>query len=326
MPVSAQQLAHRLTFRQLQVFMAVYQMRNYSRVGEHLGLTQPAVSSQIRQLEQALGTPLFEYSGRRLFSTAAAEHLVKSASSIFGELDVLQTEIAALQGRVAGELRLVAVNTAQYVLPYMLRAFIIMYPQIRLSVRVVNRATAITHLLSNRDDLALMGLVPPDKPLTSLPFLDNELIPVVPPEHPLLKQTNISAQTFLDSQLITREEGSGSRLSLELHCESHRLQLQPNLVLGSNELVKHAVMAGLGVAVLSQASILSELQTGVLCPVRVQGFPLRRSWCLTYASEKQPSPPMRAFIDYVQQNIRTFEQRLGRKVRALEQPFNGQDR
>lgn len=318
MPVSSQQLAHRLTFRQLQVFMAVYQMRNYSRVGEHLGLTQPAVSSQMRQLEQAVGMPLFEYSGRRLFCTAAAEHLAKSVISIFGELDELQTEISALQGRVAGDLRLVAVNTAQYVLPYMLRAFISLYPQIRLSVRVVNRATAIQHLLSNRDDLALMGMVPEDKPLTSLPFLDNELVPIVPAGHPLLQEEEVTAQMFLDSQLITREEGSGSRLSLELHCQGRRLGLQPSLVLGSSELVKHAVMAGLGVAVLSRASILSELKTGALKPLDIQGFPLRRSWCLVYSSEKQPSPPMRAFIDYVQQNIRTLEHLIKRQMEASD--------
>ena len=120
MPLSVHKLTGRLTFRQLQVFKAVYDLSSYSKAGELLGLTQPAVSSQIRQLEQAVDQPLFEYVGRRLFSTAAAERLAESINHIFIELSNLQTDLGALKGNVAGELRLVAVSTAQYMVPYLL--------------------------------------------------------------------------------------------------------------------------------------------------------------------------------------------------------------
>lgn len=308
MPHSLQHLANRLTFRQLQVFSAVYELRSYSKAGEQLGLTQPAVSSQIRQIEAAIGMPLFEYIGRRLFSTAAGEHFARSVQHILDEVGRLQNDMAALQGKVVGELRLVAVNTAQYIIPYLLRAFLALYPQVKISVRVVNRAAAVKRLAANRDDLVIMGMVPTDKPLASLPFLDNELIAVVPPEHPLLSQRHVSAQMFFDSHLITRESGSGSRLALEVHCQRQRIQMVPSLELGSNELVKHAVIAGLGVAVVPKLSVLSELKEGLMVELPLPEFPLRRSWCLVYPSAKQPTPPMRAFIDYVQQNIRTFEQ------------------
>lgn len=310
MPLSVQKIIGRMTFRQLQVFKAVYQLQSYSKAGELLGLTQPAVSSQIRQLEQSLDQPLFEYVGRRLFCTAAGERLAISINAIFTELGNLQSDLAALKGQVAGDLRLVAVNTAQYVVPYLLRAFLDLYPQISVSVKVVNRAAALQRLNDNNDDLVIMGLVPSDKPLTSLPFLNNELVPVVPAGHPLLQMPQVTAQAFLDSQLLLREPGSGSRLALEQHCQQHRLRLKPSMELGSNDVLKQSVVAGLGVGVLPKISILSELELGKLKTVPVEGFPLRRSWCVVYPQAKHPTPAMQAFLDYIQQNIKQFERGL----------------
>lgn len=229
MPVSVQKLISRLTFRQLQVFKAVYELQSYSKAGERLGLTQPAVSSQIRQLEQAIGQPVFEYVARRLFCTAAGERLAQSIGHIFIELSNLQTDLAAMKGDVAGELRLVAVNTAQYMVPYLLRAFLNLHPHVTVSVKVVNRSTALQRLSDNNDDLVIMGMVPTDRPLVSLPFLDNELVPVVPEGHPLLNASILDAQDFLDSHLLVREPGSGSRLALEQHCQQARLQFKPRL-------------------------------------------------------------------------------------------------
>ena len=308
MPLSVQKLANRLTFRQLQVFKAVYEKRSYSRAGELLGLTQPAVSSQIRQLEQALGQPLFEYIGRRLFTTPAAERLAAAVGGIFTELRDLQTDLAALEGKVAGDLRLVAVNTAQYVVPYLLRAFLDLYPQVEVSVAVVNRAAALQRLSDNSDDLVILGMLPTEKPLASLPFLDNELVPVVPAGHPLLAQARVTAQEFLDANLLLREPGSGSRLALEQHCQQQRLSLSASMEIGSNDAVKHAVLAGLGVAVLPRLSLLPELGSGRLKVLDLPGFPLRRSWCVVYPQAKHPTPAMRAFIGYIQQNIKQFEQ------------------
>jgi len=305
---SIKNLANRLTFRQLQVFCAVYELKSYSKAGERLGLTQPAVSSQIRLLEHALDILLFEYVGRRLFVTAAGEKLAESAGTIFSVLNNLQTDLAALDGNLAGELKVVAVNTAQYVVPYLLRAFLNLHPKIHVSVRVVNRATAIQCLNDNSDDLVIMGIVPTDKPLVSLPFLDNELVPVAPTGHPLLRKKNATAQEFLDSNLLMREPGSGSRLALEIHCREQFLQISAGMEIGSNDAIKHAVLAGLGVAVLPRLSILPELKLGSLHVLDIPSFPLRRSWCVVYPQAKHLTPAMKAFIDYIQQNIKQFEQ------------------
>lgn len=313
MPLSIQKLANRLTFRQLQVFKAVYDLKSYSKAGDLLGLTQPAVSSQVRHLEQALGMPMFEYVGRKLYCTAAGEEMAACVRSVFQELADMQNRLAALEGRVAGDLKLVAVSTAQYVVPYLLRSFLQLNPQVNVSVAVVNRATALQRLNDNSDDLVIMGMVPPDRPLTSLPFLDNELIPIVPAGHPLLEQEVVAPQDFLNSQLLTRETGSGSRLALEVYCQQHRLKIEPTIELGSNDAVKHAVLAGLGVAVVPKLSVLSELALGSLQALNITGFPLRRSWCVVYPQARHPTPAMQAFIDYIQQNIAQFE-RLFRRL------------
>ncbi|MBN7771183.1 LysR family transcriptional regulator [Marinobacter daepoensis] len=313
MPLSIQKLASRLTFRQLQVFKAVYDLKSYSRAGDLLGLTQPAVSSQMRHLEQALGTPMFEYVGRQLYCTAAGEEMALCVSAVFRELAEVQDRLAALEGRVAGDLKLVAVSTAQYVVPYLLGVFLQLNPQVNVSVAVVNRAAALQRLNDNSDDLAIMGMVPSERPLSSLPFLDNELVPVVPAGHPLLQAGTVTAQDFLDGRLLVREPGSGSRLALEMHCQQHRLKLSPSMELGSNDAVKHGVLAGLGVAVIPRLSVVSELKLGALQVLPIAGFPLRRSWCVVYPQARHPTPAMRAFIDYIQQNIAQFE-RLFRRL------------
>ncbi len=300
---SIQQLLNRLSLRQLQVFQAVYEQQGFGRAAELLGLTQPAVSAQVRQLETALGVTLFEFVGRRLFVTSAGIKVADSVSIIFDQLATLQNEISALEGQITGELRFAAVSTAQYVVPYLLKPFLEKYPAVSVTVNVVNRARAIDRLTENRDDLVVMGIVPTEKPLSSIPFLDNELIPILPPEHPLLTQAELATQRFLDAGLIVREPGSGSRLALEQHCHQQRLRLSPAMELGSNDTIKHAVIAGLGVAILPKLSVLSELKLGTLCTLPLEGFPLRRSWCLVYPSSKSPSLAARCFIAFVQENL-----------------------
>ena len=308
MPRTVQQLASRLTFRQLQVFLAVYNSESYSKAGQQLGLTQPAVSSQIRQLEDAVNQPLFEYIGRKLYHTTAAHLLAKSIDKIFDELRSLQNELIANAGQVAGTLNLTAVNTAQYVVPYMVKGFAEQYPQVRISVHVGNRAYAIQRLQDNIDDLIIMGMVPHDKPFESLPFLDNELIAVAASDHPLAQASSLTAKQFLNSTILMREHGSGSRLAFELFCQEQRLTLEPAMLFGSNDALKHAILSGLGVGVLPKLSILPELELKRIKELKIKGFPLRRSWCVVYPKGKHPTPAMKAFLGYTQSHIKYFQE------------------
>lgn len=307
MPNRIKDLSSRLTFRQFQVFVAVYDKKSYSKAGELLGLTQPAVSSQIRALEEAIGAQVFEYVGRKLYCTAAGERLKTSINNTFLEMKNLQHDLAELEGLIVGELKIVGVSTAQYIIPYLLKPFLNLYPKININVNIVNRSNALQRLSNNTDDLIIMGMVPEDKPFISLPFLDNELVAVAPHDHPIFSKTHITANDFLSNNLLLREPGSGSRLALEDYCQKQRLSFKHIMELGSNDTIKHAILAGLGLAVLPKLSILPELKLGSLQVVELPGFPLKRSWCLVYPSAKHPSPSSRAFIDFIQQNIKHFE-------------------
>jgi DNA-binding transcriptional LysR family regulator len=308
MSLSLQQLISRLSFRQMQVFQAVYRQQGYGKAAESLGLTQPAVSSQIRKLEQALGQPLFEYVGRQLYCTRAGERVAQRIQTIFEQVELLQTDLHNLQGQLSGQLSICAVSTAQYAVPHLLQNFLTLHPAVNVNIRIVNRAIALEQLNQNTDDLVLMELVPSDRSLASLPFLDNELIPVMSADHPLASRRQLSAQQFLDARLLLREAGSGSRLALEQHCQQQRLSLATHMTLGSNDAIKQGVLAGLGVAVLPKIAVLTELRSGQLVSPSIKGFPLRRSWCLVYPKGKHPTPVTQAFLSYIQSNLKSINQ------------------
>ncbi|MCX4189636.1 LysR family transcriptional regulator [Methylophaga sp. OBS3] len=306
MSLSFQQLLNRLSFRQLQVFQAVYEHQGYRKAAEVLGLTQPAVSSQIRKLEEAIEAPLFEYIGRTLYCTPAGEHLALSINKMFGQLQDLQSELHALKGQLSGELRLCLVNTAQYVVPTLLKAFLKDYPAVKVSLSVVNRSGAVERLANNSDDLVIMGLVPSDRPLSILPFLDNELIPVMAADFKLVGKGSMTLQRFLQQPLLLREAGSGSRLALEQYCQQQHLTAQAFMEMGSIETLKQGVLAGLGAAVVPRLSVQTELKLGVMKTIPIKNFSLRRSWCLVYPKGKHLSPAAQAFAEYIQTNLATI--------------------
>ena len=313
MPLTGQRLVNRLSLRQLQLFQAVNEQGGYGKAAQLLGLTQPAVSAQVKQLEEALGQKLFEYVGRKLYRTEAGDVVAESVNNVFEELKQMQSGLHALEGKISGDLRIAAVNTAQFVIPYLLQPFLAKHSDLATQVHVVNRHKAIERLKNNRDDLVIMGMVPSERPFISLPFLGNELVPVWRSDHPLAQKYSkpgktIAAQEFLDLPQLVRERGSGTRLALELHCQEYKLTMKPYMELGSSDALKHAILAGLGVSVVPRLGIKAELELGSLQIAPVEGFPLRASWCLVYPAAKQPSPAAQAFIDFVQKNSEELAQ------------------
>lgn len=295
------QLLNRLTFRQLQVFQVVFHKLSYSRAAEELGLTQPAVSAQMKQLEAALGQSMFDYVGKQLYVTPAGAQLERVVREIFSDLETLQMDLYQLEGQLRGELRLCVVSSAEIVVPYLLKGFLEKYPQVEARLTVLNRTNATERLLQNQDDMAITGIVPDTRLLNRQPFFDNLLVPVVRQDHAILQRQAMSAQQFFDVGFLQREKGSGSRAAIEGFCKDHRLQLKTIMELGSNESVKHGVLAGLGVALLPLANVIAELRLGTLVMPTIKGFPLKRSWCAVYPSSKQPTPVMQAFLDHLRE-------------------------
>lgn len=305
----------RMTLRQLQVFRSVCTNLSYSRAAEEMALSQPAVSLQIRQLEELLGQPLFDYVGKKLYLTEAAEALRLASADIFGRLESLDMQLTDLQGSLQGQLSLAVESSAKYFVPHLFAAFRREYPEVNLQLVVSNHAQAVKRLSTNRDDLLIMSRVPTDMNLEFLPFLNNPIIAVAPPDHPLCQQGPLSLQDLTVYPLLTREPGSGTRQACEEYFHLKRAHFAHSLEVGSLESQCEGVLAGLGVALLPRHAVRRELEHGVLRELPVSELPLLRSWCLVHARGKYLSPVAQAFFAFVRDQ-RSLINALGERFAA----------
>jgi len=289
----------RTTLHQLKVFKEVARLMNYTKAGETLGLTQPAVSIQIKQLESNLDIHLFEKIGKTLYLTRAGEELLLFCDDIFMRFENMDMTLSELKGDLQGDFYLSAVTSAKYFTPHLLGAFHKKYPKVNFHLDIVNREQIIQRLQENKDDLVIMGLLPKSMPLTHYPFVDNPITIIASPEHPLAKKKNIPLSELSNHIFIQREKGSGTRKVLEEYLSSECVELQVNMTLGNSETIKQAVMADLGISAASRHSVSLELATKSLVELDVCGFPLVRSWYIVHHESKQLTPIARAFIKFV---------------------------
>ena len=308
-------LLMRITFRQLQVFNEVCDLRSYSRAAEEMSLTQPAVSLQIRQLEELIGQPLFDYVGKKLYMTEAAEALQLASRDIFGRLENLDMQLSDMQGSLQGQLKLAVESSAKYFVPHLFAAFKRQHPEVNLQLTVVNRAQAVRRLSDNRDDLVIMSMVPQDMGLEFLPFLNNPIIAVAPADHPLCDQGPLHLQDLVPYTLVIREPGSGTRLACEEYFKEKRVHFNQTLEVASTESQRECAIAGLGVALLTRHAVNLELATGLLRELPVDELPLYRSWCAVQAKAKRLSPVAHAFLGFIR------SERL--QISALVERFDG---
>ncbi len=290
--------AMRASLHQLKVFQKVALLMNYTKAASELGLTQPAVSIQLKQLENNLELALFEKIGKKLFLTPAGQELQHFCNDLFARFDNIDMTLSALKGELQGDFRLAAVSSAKYFTPHLLGAFHKRYPKVNLHLDIVNREQIIRRLQDNHDDLVIMGLVPESMALTSHPFIDNPIVVIASPEHPLAGKTNIKLSELSKYPFIIREKGSGTRKVLEDFFHEKGLRIQPNMLLGSSETIKQAVMADLGISAVSRHSIALELATNSLVELDIEHFPLVRSWYLVHHEKKCLSPVAQAFINF----------------------------
>ena len=289
----------RLTLRQLQVFNEVCDLRSYSRAAEEMSLTQPAVSLQIRQLEELVGQPLFDYVGKKLYLTAAAEALQRASRDVFGRLESLDMQLSDLQGSLQGQLKLAVESSAKYFVPHLFAAFKRQHPEVNLSLTVANRAQVIRRLSDNRDDLVIMSMVPLDMDLEFIPFLNNPIIAVAPADHPLAQSATLRLQDLEAYPLVIRESGSGTRTACEEYFKDKRVHFSQTLEAASADAQRECVLAGLGVALLTRHAVYMELAAGTLKALPIAELPLYRSWCIVQAKAKRASPVALAFSAFI---------------------------
>ena len=302
------------TLRQLQVFEASVRLGSFSRAAEELFVTQPTVSMQIKKLADALGLPLFEQVGRNVRPTEVGQELYKSCRRIFENLAHLEMKISDLKGMKRGRLRLGVVTTAKYFVPEVLGEFCRQYPGIDVALKVSNRDRIVERLNSYEDDLYIVGQAPTDSlDIESYPFAPNPLVVLASRDHPLVKEKNIPLSRIAEEPLILREPGSGIRdATLRLFAEQG-LEPKVRMELGSNEAIKHAVVGGLGLAVLSLHTLSLEGPDGPVAILDVKSFPIMRQWHLVYPKGKELSLVADAFLEF----SLGVEPRMREKMKAL---------
>lgn len=287
------------TLRQLQVFEKVANHLNYSRAAEELFLSQPAVSMQIKQLEAHLGLPLFEQMGKKIFLTEAGRELFHYSHTITQQLAEMEAVFSEMKGLGQGKLTLSVVNTANYFTPQLLAKFCRRYPGINVNLQVANRDAVLKQLADNSTDLAIMGQPPDGMDVSAESFLDNPLVVIAAPDHALAKLKRVKFARLAEETFLSREPGSGTRSAMERVFAEHKIQPHISMEMETNEAIKQAVQAGMGLGILSLHSIELELETGRLALLNVEHFPLLRHWYVVHRSNKRLSGAALAFKDFL---------------------------
>ncbi len=292
-------IRRRFTVRQLEVLVATGREGSVTAAAESLHLTQPAVSIQLRQLEEHLGLPLFEAVGRRLQITEPGRHLLSLAAEILTRLDDLEQSARELRGVQRGRVRLGVVSTAKYFAPSLLAQFVKAHPGIEFKLNIYNRERIIEQLQSFAIDLGIMGQPPEGMNLAGLAFAPNLLAVVAAPSHPLALRRPLSPEDLEDQPFIVREPGSGTRNAMDRYFRDNGVAIRMLMEADSNETIKQAVMAGMGMGFLSLHTVRLELAAGRMAVPQIFGLPLRRQWHVVHSRLRRLSPAAEEFREYL---------------------------
>jgi len=285
----------RYTLRQLDTFLEVARNLSVSRAADVLHVSQPAVSMQMQQLEAALGLPLYEQAGRKIRLTDAGADVALFASAAAAQLKQLEDAMAQRRGLRRGKVTLAMVSTAKYFVPMLLVKFRKRFPDIDVALHIDNREHIMQLLTRNEIDLVIMGRAPENIDCVATAFATNPLGVISSPEHPLSRRRAAPLASLHDQDFVVRENGSGTRHAMERLFAEHGVVPRIVMEMPSNETIKQAVMAGMGLSFLSLRTIRHELASGHLVLLDVQGLPLVRHWHITHLASKRLTPAAREF-------------------------------
>ena len=289
-----------LSLRQLRCMTAIRKHGKVVGAAQELGLTPPAITQQLKQLEAETGLTLFDRTPDGMRVTIAGLAVLDAAQTIDERLRVLSDEIDAIKGLRRGSIRLGVVSTAKYFAPRLMAAFMALYPDIEMKLVVGNRAETIDRLKDHEIDIALMGRPPSGLPVRAAVFGDHPLVIVAAPDHALAGRRHISKEDIARQSFLMREQGSGTRISMEIFMREIPGWLeQPVIEMDSNETIKQSVMAGLGLAFISGHTVASELEAGRLAMLDVVGMPIRRQWFAVTRGDRGMTPAMTALHEFL---------------------------
>ncbi|CZF79413.1 LysR family transcriptional regulator [Grimontia marina] len=288
-----------LTLRQLNIFQAVATHLSFTRAAAELHLTQPAVSMQIKQLEDNIGLPLFEHLGKSLFLTHAGDELLGYCERISEQLRDAEDAFEKMKSLTCGKLKITVASTANYFAAKLLAEFSQQHPDVKISLKVTNREQLLKDIKSNDCDLVIMGKPPAEFDVEAVEFMENPLVVIAPVNHSLCQQRNIPLSVIAREPMVVREKGSGTRFSIERFFHQHGYELNVSAEMSASEAIKQAVSAGLSLGIVSSHTISLELEARKLKVLDVENMPIIRHWYLVHRSDKALSPIAKAFSNYL---------------------------
>lgn len=289
-----------LTLKQLHAVAAIARLGRVTAAARELNLTPAALTSRLKQLEEAVGLSLFDRTGDGLKPTDAGREVLWAIDTISVAIDACESKLEGLKGLAGGRVAIGAVSTAKYFAPQAIAAFSRAYPSVEISLFVGNRGSTIESLRDYEIDLAIMGRPPGDFEVEAAAFGEHPLVVIAPPNHPLAHRERLSKGDLGNEPFLVREDGSGTRTVFEefmagIAVKRARLGIE----IGSNETIKQAVMAGLGIALISAHTVSVEVESRRLIVLAVDGLPIRRQWFAVRRADKARGPAAQAFWDFL---------------------------
>lgn len=288
------------TLHQLHVFLKVSQTKSVTKAAEQLHLTQPAVSIQIKNFQDQFPIPLTEVIGRKIYITDFGKEIALAAENILNEVYAINYKALIHQGELSGKLRISSVSTGKYVMPYFLSDFLNINSGVELNLDVTNKSKVMESLINNEVDFALVSVIPDNLPIEKIELLSNKLFLVSDSKRKFSKKL-YDYSIFEETPLIYREPGSGTRMTMENYLKQHLIFAKKKMELTSNEAVKQAILAGLGMSIMPLIGIKNELKNGDLQIVPVKGFPITSNWNLIWLKNKNFSPAANAFVKFIKE-------------------------
>jgi DNA-binding transcriptional LysR family regulator len=286
------------TLNQLKIFLKIVQSKSVTKASEELNLTQPAVSIQLRNFQDQFDIPLTEVVGRKIYITDFGLEIAEAAENIINQVHAINYKTLAYNGQLTGRLKISVVSTGKYVMPYFLTEFMQQNDGIDLLMDVTNKNKVIESLENNEIDFALVSILPNKQNVEKMDLLQNKLYLVGSSEKKIKKFTS-TKDLFKDLPLIFRENGSGTRQTMESFIERNNISVLKKMELTTNEAVKQALLAGLGYSIMPLIGIKNELHNNELQIIPIKGLPIKTTWSLIWLKGKKHSPVSESFLEYL---------------------------
>ncbi len=291
-------MGYHITFRQLEIFAAVAKHLSYTVAAEELHLSQPAVSMQVKQLENLIDAKVTEKIGKKLFLTEMGKVMMQYADTILSSREAMEETISSMKGSEKGHLNLAVPETANQFVTLLLAQFRILHPGITFNLQIQNRQGLLNCLKENDADLVIMGQTPREMDLISEPFMNNPLVIIAPPDRENNSKT-IKLEQLVDEEFVVRELGSGTRIAMQRFFASMDTQLKTSMEMPNNEAIKQAVAAGLGLGIVSLHTLQQELALKQVEVLNIKEMPIMRVWFIVHQQQKIISPAMNIFKQFV---------------------------